>query len=196
MKKYLKKESGSLILETSIVLPIFILVMVFVLGLFNVVYAQNQITHTLIQTTTSLSLDSYLNDKVNSWFKQEASLEELDDVFIELKRSVIAKDPHFTSKTDWYSTKDADLEEGETLSGDESIARLRFIGYLTGGDEDAAQDRLEALGVINGLSGMQFTVNFDDKNVVVTSEYTLQFWADYFGIGKIPMKQSITSKLW
>lgn len=191
------REQGSLILETSIVLPIFILIMVFILGIFNVVYAQNQMVHTLVQMSSSLSMDSYLTGKVNSIEKVEGGFDGLDDVFIELKRNVIGNDPHFTSKKEWfYLDADHPLERGTVATADSTIAKNRFIGYLTGGDEKAAEKRLDALGVVNGLNGMTFTMQYDGTDVIVTIEYTLQFWADYFGIGKVPMKQTIRAKRW
>ena len=104
MKEKIKSEQGSLILETSIVLPLFILVIVFVLGVFNIVQAQNRMTHALVQSTNSLSLDSYLIEHIDSLQEQDHVLNGLDDIFIELKRSFVADDPHFTTKTDWFKT--------------------------------------------------------------------------------------------
>ena len=57
--KQRKKQSGSVTLETAIILPIFVIMFMAVIGLFRVVVAQNQMTHVLVQTTKSLSLDSY-----------------------------------------------------------------------------------------------------------------------------------------
>lgn len=187
LKEEYRSERGSLILETTIVLPFFIIAIVFVMGIFNIVQAQNQMTHTLVQMATSMSMDSYLNEKVNSLSESNPQLTGLDDIFIELKRGALAEDPYFSSKADWYS---------ETGTGANEVARKRFIGYLTGGDEDKAIERLEALGVVDGLSGVEFEVKTEGDDVTITIKYTLQFWADFYGIGKIPMEQSIKVKKW
>ena len=60
------KQRGSTTLETSIVLPIFIFIFLFIFGLFSIVSAQNQMTHALIQSTKSMSLDSYITESVDS----------------------------------------------------------------------------------------------------------------------------------
>lgn len=65
MKAY-ENQRGSVTLETSIVLPIFIFLFLFIYGLFSVIAAQNQMTHALVQSTKSLSLDSYLAENVES----------------------------------------------------------------------------------------------------------------------------------
>lgn len=196
MKEKIRNERGSLILETSIVLPIFILVIVFVLGVFNIVQAQNQMTHALVQSVNSLSLDSYLIDHIDSLQEQDHALDGLDDIFIELKRSIVADDPHFTTKTDWFNTEDADLEGGKTMTVNSEIAKLRFLGYLSGGDEEVAEQRLDALGVVDGLDGIDFSIEADKTNVTVTIKYTLQIWADFWGIGQVPMEQTITARMW
>ena len=67
MKAY-ENQRGSVTLETSIVLPIFIFLFLFIYGLFSVIAAQNQMTHALVQSTKSLSLDSYLTENVDPSF--------------------------------------------------------------------------------------------------------------------------------
>lgn len=179
---------GALLIETAIVLPIFILIVVFVYGLFNIVNARNQISHALIQSTESLSMDKYLNDKVHSVTgisDSESLWSGLDDAILELIR--IGNDPYFSSKIEWYNAA--------ATSGQET-ARKRLIGYLSGGDEDAADAKLKALGVIDGLDGIELTVTVESTDVTVTLKYTLQFWADFWGLGKIPVEQSMTARFW
>lgn len=179
---------GSLLIETSIVLPFFILVTVFVYGIFNITNAQNQISHALIQTTESLSMDKYLNDKVHSLTgisESESLWSGLDDAILEIVRS--GNDPYYSSKVEWYNAPDTTGKE---------TARKRLIGYLCQGDEEAADARLKALGVVDGLDGVAVTVTVESTDVTVTLHYTLQFWVDFWGVGKIPMEQSVTSRFW
>lgn len=187
MRRTVNREQGALLIETAIVLPIFILVIVFVYGIFNITNAQNQISHALIQSTQSLSMDKYTNEKINSLLNVEESgglWGGLDDAILEILR--LGNDPYFSSTYTWYDG-----------SGDsQDIAKKRFIGYLSNGDEEAADAKLKALGVIDGLSGITFEVETTSQDVTVTIEYTLQFWVDIFDIGKIPLEQSITSRFW
>lgn len=180
-----KNQTGSVTLETSIVLPIFVFLFLFVFGLFSVIGAQNQMTNTLVQTTKSMSLDSYLLENVES--AGEASTKfwgGLSDMVLDIVR--LNNDEHFTSHTDWYKSKD----------GNSDIAKKRFIGYLTGGDKNAADKKLKDMGIVGGLDGITFTTKVDGEILTVTINYEIQYWFDFFKMGKIPMEQTIKSRLW
>ena len=180
-----KDQSGSVTLETSIVLPIFIFIFLFIYGLFSVIGAQNQMTHVLVQTTKSMSLDSYLMENVES--AGEAGTKfwgGLSDMVLDIVR--LNKNEYFTSQTDWYTSED----------GNPDIAKKRFVGYLTGGDEDAAEKKLKDMGIVDGLDGVTFTTKVEGEILTVTIKYEIQYWFDFFGMGKIPMEQTIKSRLW
>lgn len=182
--KWLKEEDGTIILETSFVLPLFILVIAFVYGIFVIVNAQNVMTHTLIQTTDSLALDAYLNTHVNS-------VTEANDAW-----DTIGK---------WSSLSDMVVDAGRTFTNEyfassasvtSEIAKKRFIGYLNGGDRNQAVEKLKALKVAGGLDGVKFSVVRAGSDITVSIEYELQFLIDIGGAGRIPMKQSFTAQLW
>lgn len=180
-----RKQKGSITLETSIIVPIFILIFLLIDGLFVIVSARNEITHALIQSANSLALDSYLTENVESAGETGTKFwADLSDMVIDINR--IKNDTHFTSQTDWYKSPD----------GKPQIVKSRFVGYLAGGDEAVAEETLKSLGVINGLSGVSFKTSIDDEDVEITIQYQLQFWFDFFGLGKIPVKQSITTRMW
>lgn len=179
------KQRGSVTLETSIVLPIFIFLFLFIYGLFSVVSAQNKMTHALIQSTKSLSLDSYLTENVES--ASEAGTKfwgGVSDMVLDIVR--INNDPNFTSQTDWYSTS----------TNVSDIAKSRFVAYLTGGDVDAADNKLDDMGIVDGLNGVNFEVSIDDEIVTVTIKYTIEYWFDFWDMGEFPITQSVTSRLW
>lgn len=183
----MKNERGSSTLEMALVLPLFIFMMLVLMSLFFVVDAQNQITHALVQSTRSLSLDAFSNEKMNS-ATEEATVfwSNLGDMVFDLVR-VGSLDPYYVTTTDWY--------DGSMLNA-ENVAKARFVGYLAGGDRNEAEEKLDALGVVDSLNGMDFKVAVEDGNVSVTVTYSLRFRLDVFGLGIIPMEQTITSKLW
>lgn len=179
-----QNERGSVTLETCIVLPIFLFLFLFVFGLFGVVSAHNQMTHALIQSAKSMSLDSYLLENVDS--AGEAGTKfwgGLSDMVLDLVR--LDNDPYFTSDTDWYKTD----------NGSE-IAKKRFIGYFAGGDASEADKKLKALKITNGLDGVSFTVDVQEEIFTVTMKYNIQYWFDFLDSGKIPMEQTIKGRLW
>ncbi len=178
-----KSDSGAIIIETSIALPIFILVIVFMYSILIVVLTQNTMTHTLIQTTDSLALDEYIADSYkDNWWKSVSS------IVISIAR--LGNSEYFS-----IEEKIADLVDDDPNQANE-IAKKRFVGYLTGGDENAAESKLDALSVVDGLDGITFTAEVDGEDLTITIEYYIQFPIDAFGAGEIHMKQSFTSKLW
>lgn len=184
MSRY-KRQQGSITVETSIVLPIFILLFLFIFGLFSIVGAQNQMTHALIQSTRSLSLDSYLTEHVDSVAEGGTIIwGDTSDMVLDIIR--LDNDENFSSRTDWYSASDENSE----------VVKRRFVGYLSGGDEGAAREKLEDMKIVGGLDGITFKTEIDDETITVTMKYEMQYWFDFWGTGKIPMEQSIKSRLW
>ncbi len=154
-------------------------------GLFSVVSAQNQITHALIQASKSLSLDSYLTENVESAAEEGPKFwGGLSDMVLDFVR--LDNNEYFTSKTDWYKTE----------SGDTTVAKARFIGYLAGGDINAAHEKLKSLGIVNGINGINFEMKVEDEEMTITIKYEIKYLFDFWGMGKFPMEQSITTRLW
>ena len=95
------KERGSVTLEASIVLPIFIFVFLFIYGLFSVIGAQNQITHATVQAAKSLSMDSYLLSKVDlASASKLTTWGGISDAVIQMKRS--GYDDHYVAHEKWF----------------------------------------------------------------------------------------------
>lgn len=189
-----KFTKGTIILETSIVLPIFMFLILFIYGFFRITLAQNMITHTLLQSAKSMSWDSYLTQHVESVAETESKAiwNSLGSGILDFARLVNSK--YYTSASDWYAV-DA---SGAAKKADEvtSTAYNRFVGYMAGRDPTAASEKLKALGVVNGLSGIDFSTTLQKEVLTVEISYELQFWFDAFGAGKIPQKQSVTVRLW
>ena len=108
----------------------------------------------------------------------------------------IGNDPYFTSKSDWYTDSYA---KGDKHTSEVSLRNLtvreRFVGYLAG-DRDSADQLLKSVGVINGLSGVKITSTVSGEDLTINLEYTLQLWFDFFDVGKFPVKQSYTARMW
>lgn len=58
-----KKERGSLSLEACVVVTMFMFLILFIYSFFIVFEAQNELSHVLLSTTNSLSLDTYAAEK-------------------------------------------------------------------------------------------------------------------------------------
>lgn len=183
MRRKCDSTQGTVILETSISLFMFIMVFLFLYGLFSLASAQNQMTHALIQSSKSLSLDPYLTEHVDSAAESKTFWTSLGSMILDFAR--ISNDPHFASSSDWYNG-----------TGEPSLAKDRFVGFLSGGDENAANEKLKKLGVVNGLNGVSFVMVINGEDMKITMRYKIQFVFDGLGLGTIPMEHSVTTRLW
>lgn len=180
-----KAERGSIVLETGIVLPIFILVFLFLYGLMFVVSAQNQVTAAMFQSSKSLSLDPYITEHVDSVQESKTFWSGLGSMIEDLVRNSNSK--YFASASDWYSAAGADVT---------TVAKNRFIGFFAGGDEAAAKEKAKNLGIVGGLNGINISASVSGKTLTIDVNYVVQTWFDAFGLGKIPIKQKYTVTLW
>lgn len=183
------EQRGSLTLESAIVIPAFIMMFLFVYGIFGIVSAQNQITHSLIQASKSLSLDPYVLESTELAGETETKFwSNFGDMIFDIGR--LNNDVHFTAQTDWYKEVN---NKGEV---DLQLVRDRFVGYLAGGDEELADTILTELGVVDGLDGIDLRVSVSGKVMTLNLKYSLKYVFDFYNSGEIPIEQKIQTNLW
>ena len=178
-------EKGSMTLETALLLPIFFFMFLFVFCFFGFISARNQIHHALIQSAKSLSMDSYFTENVESAAESGTKFwEGFADMIYDLVRLDI--DPYYASSSDWYKS-----------TSNKDVVKRRFVGFIAGSEgEDAAQKRLKAIGVENGLDGISFEYSVNEGDLEITAKYSLQVWFNFFGVGSFPMEDTVTVKMW
>lgn len=212
MKKSITNIKGSVSLEACIVVPIFMILMLFIYSFFIVFSAQNSISHALLQCSQSVSLDPYKTDKVGA-----APGEIPDGLYNAIIEGMESDDTYFKSDSKWYTTTtDLSLADatmnivtGGFLEAEEEVAitglssseldeivKKRFIAYLSGGDESKAKKELEALNIVNGLDGIVFTALVSGDDVYITATYEIEYVFSFQGAAKIPMTQTVCSRLW
>lgn len=187
-------------LETTIVLPIFILIFLAIYGIFGVVSAENQISHAFNQATKSMSMDPFLIERTDLAFEDKSRLwGSLKDVAVSAIR--VHYDEHFMEKSDWFSTENMDDEDklpdgSYDLSSKKQVAQNRFVGFFADGNQIQADERLRKLGVVDGLEGLDFTMSQADGNLTITVKYKLRFVFNFFDTVQIPMTHKLNVKLW
>ncbi len=182
-----KNEHGTLTLEMSIVLPIFIFMFLFIFGMFNIIIAQNMITHALVQSTMSVSLDPFLLERSELIGETATEISSgLSDVLLQFIAIPSRDSEYFASNSDWY----------KFYPDDTKVIKERFCAYFAGGSERDADTKLSDLGIENGIDGIDFTVNVSNKIMSATIEYELNLPFNFFEVGKIPIKQTIKQRLW
>lgn len=183
-----KYTDGMVTLEACVSVMIFMILMLIILGFFQMYMAQNATAHCVVETTESLSLDSYATSKLKS-------SEWSDDVGTHISDLVTGlfgnaeENPNFVTDTAWYEGK-GDIEL-------ENIIKTRFVGYLTSGDEEKADKFLRSVRVVDGLDGLDFsdsTIVNGDLRVVL--KYELEYSFRTWGLSTVDVVQRSVSKMW
>lgn len=174
------ENNGSITLEAAIMVPMFIMIMLFVNGLFVLFMGQQIMSHTLIQSAKSLAFDPYASQRVAA-DEDDKLAEMLIDIF-----SVVGGDYSSTAK--WYEGDSDDLE---------SVIKERYVAYL-GKDETGANELLEAVGVENGIDGLDFSGSTFDKDsgmLTVNLKYTQEYIFNAFDFASFGQEASIKVKV-
>lgn len=211
MRKMVQGHKGIISLEACIVVPIFMILILFIYSFFVIFTAQNQIAHSLLQSSQSVSLDPYKTETIGvapgDWPGS------LSDILIEFLES---DDEYYKSDSKWYGEdKDPNMIEAtvsiitggflnpepEDVTGLSSpaldeIVRKRFVAYLSGGDETAADEILRSMHVVNGLEGMTFKAVVKEDDIYITVNYELEYIFSFQGLAKLPIQNSVCSHLW
>ena len=179
-------ERGALTLEALVSLLIFMFLMLFMFGLFFMSMAQGATAHAVLQSSHSLSVDVFAVEKLSgkTWTDGISAL--LGTLAATLSGSS-AKNPNYVTDTKWY--------EGAKV--DENIIKLRFIGYLTGGNKDAADFFLKMVRVVNGLDGLDFSESkIVNGDLYITLNYKVEFVFRIPGAMTLDVSQTAVSRLW
>ena len=111
MKKQ-HKNAGVITLEAAIMMPMFILLMLFLYAFFIFFMGQQIMSHTAIQTAKSLSFDPYAVERADG----NSLYEMVHDI------SDLAFSGHYSSSEKWYtSSRSSKLPE---------VAKERFFAFL------------------------------------------------------------------
>ena len=188
-------EKGSVTIEAAIILPIFCALFMALNGFFFVFNAQNQIAHALVQSATSLGMDSYANNQIASGLDGANGFwGSLSDLLQDGYRRFFSS-KYFSSPNDWYAGIKKGM--GAALGMGNDDAKRRFVAYLTGDTSDSkANQKLKAFGVERGLDGMNFKVESSGGDVTLTVTYKMGVWFDMFGKKKMDVTQSAKAKMW
>ena len=176
MKKR-KLNNGSITLEAAMVVPMFIILMLLVNGLFIMFMGQQIISHTLIQSAKSMAFDPYSSQRV-------AANEEdgLAAMFVDIF-SFSGGDHISTEK--WY--EDTDNIEG--------IVEERYVAYLKDSRSNA-KELIDELGIKNGLAGLDFSgSSIEDGILTVKLKYTQEFIFNAAGLTEFEREISVKVKL-
>lgn len=191
MFRFKKNEHGVVSLEACIVLPIFIFVLMFFYGLMVFFSGHQLLSHSLIQSAESLSLDPYATERLNiSWDEMEGGEDLVQAMYAD---AFTSQDPYFSSNEKWYA------ENSDLLI---PTVRSRFLAYFVGSGtssemEKAADERLKTIGVQGGLDGLDFSgTKIEGNTLTIVIKYRQEFVFNFQGLAAFDRQQSITITLW
>ena len=179
-----KNNKGSITLEASLVLPIFIFLLLFMYGIIMVFSGKELMSHAALESAQSLSLDSFANEKIGG-----PGFENSKTMVNQLYSSLLTDSKngsHFSSNDKWYS--------GNVSGAVES----RFWGYFIGGSSSKANKLLPMIGIKEGTSGVRFSSSYKDgdNNLHIIVEYDQQFMFDMGGTLSFPRRVEVVSHMW
>ena len=177
MKKW-NKENGSITLEACMVVPMFIMLMLLVNGLFVMFMGQQIMAHALMQSAKSMAFDPYSSQRVSA-----NTDDALADMFVDLFSFAHG---NYISTEQWYADDAGNLEE---------IAKERFIAYISA-SENKAIELLDVIGVKNGLSGLDFSeCSVADGILTMKVNYVQEFIYNAFDFASFERTLCIKVKL-
>lgn len=183
-----KSEQGVITLEACVSVLSFLVLMLLLSSLFVMFMAQNMTSHTLLQTSESLSLDVYATEKLYPNPDEALTVGALVTEFVTKMYGNADSNPYYITNTRWYQGDSQEIA---------NQVKKRFIGYLTGGDEAGADKLLKQMNVVDGLDGLDFTESYVDNNTLyIVLKYDLQYDFNVFAVGNVEVKQTTCSKLW
>lgn len=183
-KKIIGTDKGAVTLEACVIVTLFMFFMLFFLGLFSMFMVQNSIAHSVIQTTQSLALEKHITEELA--FESGDGLKEIITqvtltLFDEKNDNV-----YFSNTSKWYESEEC-----------ADVIKERFIGYLSGGDKEKADNYLNNMRIVNGLDGIDFTESKVEKNILyIVAKYKIKYLFTLGSIGEIEAKQRFSAKLW
>ncbi len=171
-----KRECGMLTVESSIVLTLLLMAMLFLFSFARLYRAQNLMAHATLQTADAVALESFL--------RETALSSDVNDV-VYLANSITNSTA--ISAEGLESLRSANLPK---------IAREKFVAAVAATEQEA-DIKLRSLGVRDGLDGVDFSQSYMDlgrDDVIIVAIYDLEMQFPVFGGGNLTVNKTAKTK--
>ncbi len=215
----LKHRRGSLTVEAVLILPIFMAAILFISYFIKAYYVQDVIQDALTEAVTevsSLSYPYYLSGALE--FKGEVHadtqkhMEELNENFDAITDLInTVQDRGGSNPSDmatglsprqmFHLAKLYAADQGMDYAED-TLARtliLATMGNALSADGKSVIDRMDALGIENGLDGFDFTGSVfygKDEMMDIQVQYQLSSMDPFGFVKNVPLKNRVTCRAW
>lgn len=181
-------EKGVITLEACVAVLSFLILMLLLSSLFVMFMAQNVTSHTVLQTSQSLSMDVYSTERLSVDSGSIGTVGDYVGQFITGLFGSSEDNPAFVTDDKWYD------EEEEQVA---AAVKNRFVGYLTGGNTSEADEFLERMNIVDGLEGLDFSSSYvENDTLYIVLKYNLEYDFNIWNVGTVEVKQTTCSKLW
>jgi hypothetical protein len=170
-----KDESGTIAIEATISLTLFILFILFFMNFAKIYQAQNLMAFGALETAKAISYENYMKEAL-----LETDIGGVLDALANLQGDVTGED-----------------KEAILMGGLEQRIQKHFYQFINGDGQAGADQYMKMLGIKDGTAGLNFSSSsLDDEKVVVSVHYQVQFMVPLFGIDHVDMEESAASRLW
>lgn len=208
-------ETGTMSLEASICLTLFIFVLLFMYSFFVVFEARNAMAHAGLATADSLALDVYETSKVEG-------TNDISTLVSSIYHAVFPDNSPFSSHEKWYTRDavdpdwngniyasdpgDGEDDDYENGLGDKayvsalfaSVLRERFFSYLAGSDNTRDVEAiLKKYHISSGMNSVDFSKSkIVNGDLYVIVSYKLDYEFNIMNLFALQLEQTACSKLW
>lgn len=176
------KEKGSLIIETSMSLTVFMLFILFIISFAKVYKTQNIINNAVNQTAISLSRDSI--------FRETMSGSSLGDLAIAEK---------LINQLCGNQNAGGALESFRSFSdlGEDKVSQIMKDTFEYHISETEAEKTLKKLGLVNGMSDIDFSESIVGKDYIkIKAKYKMEIPFLFLGNKQLNMQKEVNIKMW
>lgn len=178
-----RSDAGTLTLEASILMPMFIFIMLFINGVFITFMGQHIMSHACIQAAKSLSLDPYTTQRMIVEPDSKLGL-----MFAEL---FTFGHGDYVSTEEWYEGDSSDVI---------AEIRTRFAAFLRSksgkADKYSANKLLKAIGVVENVDQIDFSGStVKDGVLTINMKYTQGYLFNMFDFATFSRKISLKIRL-
>lgn len=171
-----KKERGIITVESSMVLMLITLFILFLFSFGRVYRAQNLVSHAVLQSADAVALESYL--------RETAFENDVNDV--------VNLASHITSS----SAISSESLESLRTANIPKIAKDKFFAAIAS-TKEVADAKLRSLGVKDGIDGIDFSeckIDLTTDDVIVAITYTIEMQYPVFGANEITVTKAAKAK--
>lgn len=183
-------QRGTMTVEACITVMVFMILMFFLSTLFTMFMAQNTTAHVALQASQSLSVDALAGEEIGDGVSDGVSVK---GIAVSVYHTLFGN----PNDSGAFATDSNVLENA--ISGEElaKVVKKRFVGYLAGGDEEKATEILKAMGVEDGVDGLDFSESsVEDGYLRIVLTYRFKNDFKLWNVKAFEVRQTTCSKLW